>query len=132
MRTMHDAILIGIGTALNDNPQLNGESVLSLIERNRSMHSVRRLPPSPEHRPYHLPRPIILDTGLRLDVSCRLLQNYQAGSGRRPWIMAAIPKATGAEEWFTRRNALETAGAIIIPVPVENGDILPNDHARQI
>lgn len=23
MRTMHDAILIGIGTALNDNPQLN-------------------------------------------------------------------------------------------------------------
>lgn len=25
MRTMHDGILIGIGTALNDNPQLNGK-----------------------------------------------------------------------------------------------------------
>jgi len=24
MRTMHDGILIGIGTAVNDNPQLNG------------------------------------------------------------------------------------------------------------
>ena len=23
MRTMHDAIMVGIGTALNDNPQLN-------------------------------------------------------------------------------------------------------------
>ena len=26
MRTMHDAILIGVGTALNDDPQLNGMS----------------------------------------------------------------------------------------------------------
>lgn len=28
MRTMHDSILIGIGTALNDDPQLNSESCL--------------------------------------------------------------------------------------------------------
>jgi riboflavin biosynthesis pyrimidine reductase len=25
MRTMHDAILVGIGTAINDDPQLNSE-----------------------------------------------------------------------------------------------------------
>ena len=25
MRTMHDAIIVGIGTALNDDPQLNGK-----------------------------------------------------------------------------------------------------------
>jgi riboflavin biosynthesis pyrimidine reductase len=31
MRTRHDAILVGIGTALNDNPQLNGKSFYPII-----------------------------------------------------------------------------------------------------
>lgn len=35
MRTLHDAILVGIGTALNDNPQLNSKPVESVYARIR-------------------------------------------------------------------------------------------------
>ncbi|KAF8713569.1 RibD C-terminal domain, partial [Rhizoctonia solani] len=47
MRTMHQGILVGVQTVLNDDPQLN----------------VRRLPP--RDTPYPCPRPVILDSYLR-------------------------------------------------------------------
>ncbi|KAF9567755.1 hypothetical protein CPC08DRAFT_617427, partial [Agrocybe pediades] len=128
LRTMHDAILVGIGTALNDDPQLN----------------VRYLPHPPE-TPYNLPRPIILDTDLRLSPTCKLLQNYQNGKARRPWVICAAsddatpkPKGTSAStttaettstghhhqyhpsediDKLLRKRSLEEAGARIIQVP---------------
>ena len=39
--------------------------------------------------------------------------------------MSANPKPGMAEEWIARRNALEAAGAKVIPVALEHGDILP-------
>ncbi|KAI8981125.1 bacterial bifunctional deaminase-reductase [Trametes punicea] len=104
MRTLHDAILVGIGTALNDDPQLN----------------TRHVPPLPTGYPYQyrIPRPIILDTHLRLPADCKLLKNYQAGCGRRPWVICAPQSASrdvGSTEAFTQRAAaLQSAGARII------------------
>lgn len=106
MRTMHDAILVGIGTVLNDDPQLNA----------------RHLPPrAPDpdvngHKnPYHLPRPVILDSHLRLSTNSKLLNNYREGTGRRPWVMC-IGRGDD-EEWKARRDSLVEAGAGVFEIP---------------
>ncbi|KAL1749272.1 dihydrofolate reductase-like domain-containing protein [Schizophyllum fasciatum] len=114
MRTMHDAILIGIGTALNDDPQLN----------------VRHLPPraagTHDGQPFNIPRPIILDARLRLRPACKLLRNYRAGTGRRPWVLAldgaAAANPLHQVEWLERRAALEEAGAQVVVVEGDEAD----------
>ncbi|KAI0652403.1 bacterial bifunctional deaminase-reductase [Trametes meyenii] len=106
MRTLHDGILVGIGTALNDNPQLN----------------TRHLPPLPSDNPhgYRLPRPVILDTHLRLPPKCKLLKNYQAGNGRRPWVICASQSNSANSEAFAARaTALQSAGARIVEVDID-------------
>ncbi|TFY76863.1 hypothetical protein EWM64_g7151 [Hericium alpestre] len=60
MRTMHDGILIGINTALGDNPQLNVRHLPFPTQNTHFQH-------------YHHPRPIILDSQLRLLPTCKLL-----------------------------------------------------------
>jgi len=109
MRTLHDGIMIGIGTALNDNPQLNTRHLPPL-----SSNPIPNLPPLQ----YHLPRPIILDTYLRFSTDCKLLKNYHAGTGRRPWVVSSPPE-NDAElgEWKTKRASVEKAGARVIEVP---------------
>ncbi|KAI0778724.1 bacterial bifunctional deaminase-reductase [Trametes elegans] len=109
MRTLHDAILVGIGTALNDDPQLN----------------TRHLPPLPTgySRGYRLPRPVVLDTHLRLPPDCRLLKNYQAGRGRRPWVICAPQRASpgiAETEAFAHRAAtLQSAGARVVELDAD-------------
>lgn len=114
---MHDAILIGVGTALNDDPQLN----------------TRHLPPlsGVSHR-YRLPRPVILDTDLRLSPSCKLLKNYREGRGRRPWVVTTHV-ATEAHALSTRRDrqaALGAAGADVLQVAADDGMIFIPDMLR--
>jgi GTP cyclohydrolase II len=67
LRARHDAILVGIGTLLSDDPRLNA-----------------RLATGPD------PQPVILDSYLRTPVSARLLQGQ-----RKPWVFAG-PEASSA------------------------------------
>ncbi|TFK77463.1 bacterial bifunctional deaminase-reductase [Pluteus cervinus] len=106
MRTMHDAILIGIGTALNDDPQLNARHLPT-----RSPDPIT----NGHNNSYHLPRPVILDTQLRLSPTCKLVSNYKAGGGRRPWVVCAKEDQQG---WRDRRDALHEAGVTILEVDI--------------
>ncbi|KAI0692946.1 dihydrofolate reductase-like domain-containing protein [Cytidiella melzeri] len=110
MRTMHDAILVGIGTALNDDPQLNTRHLPAL--------------PAGTAQRYHLPRPVILDSHLRLSPTCKLLMNYREGRGRRPWVFGSMPTSkVEMSNWNSRKDALERAGARVHSVPSEDGYI---------
>jgi len=61
LRNKHDGIMVGIGTVLNDNPQLN----------------VRQLAGFNDGGLVKNPQPIILDSKLRFPLDCKLLNNYK-------------------------------------------------------
>jgi GTP cyclohydrolase II len=88
LRASHDAILVGIGTVLSDNPQL----------------TVR-------HVKGNNPRPIVLDSRLRLPLDCKLLKNNNSHS---PLI---VTRETPDRD---RRKALEGAGAQVMSIPANS------------
>jgi GTP cyclohydrolase II len=93
LRASHDAILVGIGTVLADDPRLTV-----------------RLVPGPD------PQPVILDTHLRLPLSARLLQNDRSpliatNSTAEPAQIAAL-QAAGATVWSL---PLDETGLLSLP-----------------
>ena len=80
------------------------------------------MPPLPAGHPhkYHLPRPVVLDANLRLSTGCKLLKNYKAGNGRRPWLIATRPQ-TDVDGWDGRKAILQDAGAQVVEVEGDDG-----------
>jgi len=86
LRSSHDAILVGIGTVLSDNPRLT----VRLVDGEN-------------------PRPVVVDSRLRIPLDCRLFQNSVT-----PWV-AATERHPAA-----RREALEASGANVLTIRSNN------------
>lgn len=84
LRAAHDAILVGVNTVFADDPQLNVRFFVGTD-----------------------PRPVVLDSHLRLPLDCSLLQR----SENLPWVAAVEPVAAA------RRAALEAKGARVLELP---------------
>lgn len=92
-RAAADAVLVGAGTVLADDPRLDVRDV-ALGERDQ-------------------PRPVIADRRLRTPVTARVLP-------RRPLLLTA---ADGDRAWQDRAARLEAAGAELVPVPATSGGL---------
>lgn len=84
LRAGHDAILVGIGTVVSDNPRLN----VRLVDGSN-------------------PRPIVVDTHLRIPLNCKLLTQNSGGL----WVVSGEDIEEGA------RRRLEDMGARVLPMP---------------
>ncbi|GAA6059074.1 hypothetical protein JCM10212_002045 [Sporobolomyces blumeae] len=98
LREWHDSILVGIGTVLNDNPQL--------IARIPSMLPVDQQP-----------TPIVLDRHLETPPGCRLIENFTDRKiGKRP-VIVCDETYVQTLEGRRRKEALEQAGATVVDIP---------------
>lgn len=101
LRILHDGILVGVNTLINDNPQLNARLLNPLLDGQDVQVDA-------------LPRPIVIDTNLRTPLDCKLLNNAKQGIGKKVLILTA-PNSDQ-----TKVTALREAGAEVVEVPKDS------------
>ena len=89
LRAQHDAILVGIGTILADDPQLTVRLVTG-----------------------ENPQPVVLDSRLRFPIGARLLGNV-----RKPWIVTGYNAVTTQNPSRNHLEVLESKGVKILATP---------------
>ncbi|GJJ70918.1 2,5-diamino-6-(ribosylamino)-4(3H)-pyrimidinone 5'-phosphate reductase [Entomortierella parvispora] len=103
LRSRHDAILVGIGTILNDDPRL----------------TVRL--ENEDYGPIRHPQPVILDSALRFPTTSKLLW---PDSPTRPWIMTSSSGYNNVET----RTQLQNRGAKIFVIDLDSQGHLSIPH----
>ncbi|KAI7831101.1 dihydrofolate reductase-like domain-containing protein [Gamsiella multidivaricata] len=97
LRSKHDAILVGIGTVLNDDPRLTVRLNSDDLQ--------------PGSDPVQHPQPVILDSTFRFPVTAKLVLPT---SPKKPWIF------TGPAHDHQRRSELEALGARVFVLGVDS------------
>ncbi|CEL95810.1 unnamed protein product [Vitrella brassicaformis CCMP3155] len=131
LRGIHDAILVGVGTVLSDDPRLTTRLAVT-----SPFHWwCRHLTGSDE--PSH-PRPVIVDSSLRLaDATQSTALLHEKPSGQPPIILttkAGLGFEGGAsDDKMRRRQALEAAGSeVVVCASDEGGRVDLADGLRQL
>ena len=105
LRELHDSILVGVGTVVNDDPSLTARIPALVPLRSQ-------------------PVPVILDPGLTTPADAKLLINARTGIGHPPVICTTCPEP----EWHDknpRLAAVNGAEAKLVRVAKEPGEHLP-------
>lgn len=118
LRSRHDAILVGVGTAVADDPGLNCR-----LEQDAQ-----------QQQQHHHPRPVVVDPGARWAVSeeSKVVQLARQGKGKGPWVLYAEAEGGGTDGVVVvvneeRRRVVESVGGRYIPVPVSQGKAKTDD-----
>ncbi|RYP36442.1 hypothetical protein DL767_003405 [Monosporascus sp. MG133] len=124
LRSRHDAICVGVGTAIADDPGLScrllvagnaGTVTASISGGNRGLNGNSAIPTTACQ-----PRPIVIDPRLRWSFTSqsKVMQLARAGEGLAPYILTAV-----AEPPVDKRRLLEEhGGKFIILGPAQSRD----------
>ncbi|KAJ3008256.1 2,5-diamino-6-(ribosylamino)-4(3H)-pyrimidinone 5'-phosphate reductase [Thoreauomyces humboldtii] len=112
LRSSHDAIVVGVDTIINDDPSLTTRLVVN----------------DPWGRPAKSPRPVVLDSRLRMPLNAKILDIDRGQNGG-----AVVVVTTDVHHDPVRKKALEERGAVVLVVESDgNGRVRLSDMLRAL
>ncbi|KAI1339160.1 putative riboflavin biosynthesis protein Rib7 [Xylariaceae sp. FL0016] len=119
LRSRHDAICVGVGTAVADDPGLNCRLAAECEAQAMSPATLTK----------KQPRPMVIDPLLRWDFSSdsKVMQLARSGKGLAPYIITTV-----AEPPINKKRLLEDLGGkfLILDHPRSNRPSRGSDHGR--
>ncbi|KXS20499.1 bacterial bifunctional deaminase-reductase [Gonapodya prolifera JEL478] len=118
MRTMHDAILVGVGTVLGDDPRLTSREDILGVE---GVAAVKRARGEPDGAGLHHPRPVVVDSTLtKFPYQTSRLMGHPRG---KPIVLTTTRYSQ------ERRTTLESLGVEVV-VCADSRDGADGDTAQ--